>query len=74
VQPEFIICLGAVAAQNLLGVDTAISKMRGKFYEYGASRVLCTYHPSYLLRNPAAKKQVWEDMKFFMKALGVELQ
>jgi len=74
VQPEFIICLGAVAAQNLLGVDTAISKMRGKFYEYGASRVLCTYHPSYLLRNPAAKKQVWEDMKFFMRALGVELQ
>lgn len=74
VQPEFIICLGAVAAQNLLGVDTPISKMRGQFFSYGSSRVLCTYHPSYLLRNPNAKKQVWEDMKFFMKELGVELQ
>lgn len=74
VQPEFIICLGAVAAQNLLGVETPISKMRGKFFSYGSSRVLCTYHPSYLLRNPTAKKQVWEDMKFFMKELGVELQ
>jgi len=74
VQPEFIICLGAVAAQNLLGVDTPISKMRGRFFSYGSSRVLCTYHPSYLLRNPNAKKQVWEDMKFFMKELGVELQ
>jgi uracil-DNA glycosylase family 4 len=74
VQPEFIICLGAVAAQNLLGVETPISKMRGQFFSYGSSRVLCTYHPSYLLRNPNAKKQVWEDMKFFMKELGVELQ
>ncbi len=48
--------------------------MRGQFYDYRSARVLCTYHPSYLLRNAEAKKLVWEDMKFFMKELGVELK
>ena len=74
VNPEFIICLGAVAAQNLLGVTTSITKLRGQFFEYGTAKVLCTYHPSYLLRNAEAKKLVWEDMKFFMRHLGVELK
>lgn len=74
INPEFIICLGAVAAQNLLGVSTSITKLRSQFFEYGAAKVLCTYHPSYLLRNAEAKKLVWEDMKFFMKQLGVELK
>lgn len=74
VNPEYIICLGAVAAQNLLGVTTPIGKMRGQFYEYQSAKVLCTYHPSYLLRNVEAKKLVWEDMKFFMRHLGVELK
>lgn len=74
VNPEFIICLGAVAAQNLLGVTTSISKLRGQWFDFGSARVLCTYHPSYLLRNAEAKKLVWEDMKFFMRALGVELK
>ena len=74
VNPEFIICLGAVAAQNLLGVTTSITKLRNQFFEYCAAKVLCTYHPSYLLRNAEAKKLVWEDMKFFMRQLGVELK
>ncbi len=74
VNPEYIICLGAVAAQNLLGVTTPIGKMRGQFYQYQSAKVLCTYHPSYLLRNAEAKKLVWEDMKFFMRHLGVELK
>jgi len=74
VNPEYIICLGAVAAQNLLGVATPIGRMRGQFYEYQSAKVLCTYHPSYLLRNAEAKKLVWEDMKFFMRHLGVELK
>ena len=74
VNPQYIICLGAVAAQNLLGVTTPIGRMRGQFYSHGSAKVLCTYHPSYLLRNTDAKKLVWEDMKFFMKEFGVELK
>jgi DNA polymerase len=46
--------------------------MRGRFYTYGRAKVLCTYHPSYLLRNPAAKRDVWDDMKFLLQDMGVE--
>jgi uracil-DNA glycosylase len=73
VQPEFICCLGAVAAQNLLGTPLAIGKLRGKMHTYRGAKVVCTYHPAYLLRNPAAKKDAWEDMKFLMREMGVEL-
>jgi len=73
IQPEFIVCLGAVAAQNLLQTDATIGKMRGKFYLYNGIRVLCTYHPAYLLRNPAAKRDVWEDMQRLMAEMGIEL-
>ena len=62
--------MGSVAAQNLLDVTTSIGRMRGKFFNYGRAKVLCTYHPSYLLRNPAAKKDVWEDMKLLMREMG----
>jgi uracil-DNA glycosylase len=73
VDPEYIVCLGSVAAKNLLGSMDAIGKLRGRFFNYGRAKVLCTYHPAYLLRNPAAKKDVWGDMKFLMHDLGVEL-
>jgi len=73
VDPQYIICWGTVAAQNLLGNKTPIGKMRRKFHDYQGRKVLCTYHPSYLLRNPSAKKDVWEDMKLFMSELGVDL-
>ena len=73
VRPKYIVCWGAVAAQNLLGVTTSISKLRGQLYEYRGATVLATYHPSYLLRTPAAKKDVWEDMKLLMRQRGVEL-
>ncbi|MEZ6127767.1 MAG: uracil-DNA glycosylase [Planctomycetaceae bacterium] len=73
VNPEYIVCWGTVAAQNLLGEDRTVGKLRGQFLSYGSAKVLCTYHPSYLLRQPAAKKQVWDDMKFFMKDMGVDL-
>ncbi|MEZ6126408.1 MAG: uracil-DNA glycosylase [Planctomycetaceae bacterium] len=69
VDPDYIICWGTVAAQNLLNVETAVGKLRGRFLSYGRAKVLCTYHPSYLLRNESAKKLVWEDMKFFLKEL-----
>jgi DNA polymerase len=72
-KPEFICCLGTTAAQSLLQTDETIGKLRGRFHEYRGATVLCTYHPSYLLRNPAAKKDVWEDMKVLMRKMGVEL-
>ena len=50
-----------------------LDRLRGRFYEYGGAAVICTYHPSYLLRNPAAKREVWEDMKTLMRRMGVEL-
>jgi uracil-DNA glycosylase len=72
-QPEYICCLGAVAAQNLLQTEASIGRMRGKFYLYQGIKVLCTYHPAYLLRNPEAKRPVWEDMQFLMAEMGIEL-
>lgn len=73
IQPKFICCLGAVAAQWLLDTKAPIGKLRGKFYQYGSAQVAATYHPAYLLRNPAAKKDAWADMKMVMAAMGVEL-
>lgn len=73
VNPEYIVCWGSCAAQNLLGTEQTIGKLRGRFYEYGRAKVLCTYHPSYLLRNPPAKKDVWEDMKFLFRDMGIDL-
>lgn len=73
VNPEYIVCWGSTAAKNLLGSEDSIGKMRGKFFMYGRAKVLCTYHPSYLLRNPAAKKEVWEDMKFLFREMGIDL-
>jgi DNA polymerase len=70
IRPRFICCLGAVAGQVLLQTTQGIGKLRGRFHDYRGIRVLCTYHPAYLLRNPAAKKDVWEDMKMLMAALG----
>ena len=74
IQPEFICCLGTVAAQNLLGTTETIGKLRGQIHTFQGFQVVCTYHPAYLLRNPAAKNHVWDDMKFLMRALGVELE
>lgn len=72
VDPEYIVCWGSCAAQNLLGSMDAIGKMRGRFYQHGRAKVLCTYHPSYLLRNPSAKKPVWDDMKFLLAEMGLK--
>lgn len=73
IRPDFICCLGSTAAKNLLNTEVPISKLRGKFQTYRGIRVMCTYHPAYLLRNPDAKKDVWADMKVLMREMGVEL-
>ncbi|QDU10602.1 uracil-DNA glycosylase family protein [Gimesia aquarii] len=74
VDPDYIVCWGSVAAKNLLRSELPIGKMRGRFYEYGRARVICTYHPSYLLRNPSAKKNVWEDMIDLFQDMGIDLK
>lgn len=71
IDPDFIVCWGATAAQNLMGTEESIGRLRGRTFQHGRATVLCTYHPSYLLRNPAAKKDVWEDMKLFLKQAGL---
>ncbi len=71
VDPDYIVCWGTCAAQNLLGQTDAIGKMRQKWYQHGRAKVLCTYHPSYLLRNPEAKKPVWDDMQFLLADMGL---
>ncbi|MGD8243044.1 MAG: uracil-DNA glycosylase [Desulfobacterales bacterium] len=67
IAPRFVVALGKVAAQTLLGSPVPISKLRGRFYDYGGIRLLPTYHPAYLLRNPSAKRDVWQDMQMLMK-------
>ncbi len=71
IQPQYLCCLGACAAQNLLGVDTAIGKLRGRLIDFREMKALCTYHPAYVLRNPAAKRQVWDDIQVLMKEMGL---
>ena len=73
IRPEFICCLGAVASQNLLGTTVPIGKLRGKFHNYRGAKVVCTYHPAFLLRSPSFKKETWDDMKMLMREMGVEL-
>lgn len=63
VKPKVIVVLGATAAHNLLQVNTPISKLRGSFQDYFGVKVMPTFHPAYLLRDPHKKKDVWEDMK-----------
>lgn len=63
VKPKVIVVLGATAAHNLLQVKTPITKMRGEFHDYFGVKVMPTFHPAYLLRDPHKKKDVWEDMK-----------
>ncbi len=73
IQPEFICCLGAVASQNLLGTTLSIGKLRSKVHDYRGLKVVCTYHPAFLLRSPSFKKQAWDDMKMLLREWGVEL-
>ena len=63
VRPRVIVVLGATAAHNLLETKVPIGKLRGQFHDYRGSKVMPTFHPAYLLRDPHKKREVWEDMK-----------
>lgn len=71
VQPKVIVALGATAVQGLIGASEGITRMRGKWKLYkGSIPVMPTFHPAYLLRNPAAKRDVWNDLQDVMRHLG----
>ena len=72
IQPEWILCFGRIASINLLGFgpEMSIGGLRGKVHHYdGGIKVICTYHPSYLLRQPSAKAEVWKDLQPVIAAL-----
>jgi len=72
VRPEIIVGLGKFAVQTLLKSNAPISKLRGKWHSYHGIKLMPTFHPAYLLRNPADKKLVWEDIKQVIKELSGE--
>lgn len=71
IDPQVIVCLGNIAAQTLLETNRGISHFRGQWLEFRGRKLLATYHPAYLLRNPAAKGDVWKDLQKVMAELGL---
>ncbi len=74
VRPQYIVCLGLVAVQTLLKTTQSIGKLRSRFHTYHDSKVLATYHPSYLLRYPEVKREAWADLKLLMNDMGIDVQ
>ncbi|MBI4228897.1 MAG: uracil-DNA glycosylase [Deltaproteobacteria bacterium] len=71
IDPKVIVCLGITAAQSVLNTRKKLGDLRGSFHNYGHARLMVTYHPAALLRNPGFKKPLWEDMQLVMKELGI---
>ena len=74
IAPKAIVCLGATAAQSLLKTKDSISRFRGTWFDYRNTKLMVTYHPAYLLRNPAAKSEVWKDLQKVMAHLGLKVK
>lgn len=74
VAPQVIVCLGSIAAQTILETTRGISQFRGQWLEFRGRKLMATYHPAYLLRNPAAKSEVWKDLQKVMAELGLEVK
>ncbi len=63
IRPKVIVALGTFAARSLLKTDEPISRLRGRVFDYRGAKLIPTFHPAYLLRNPGCRREVWEDMK-----------
>jgi uracil-DNA glycosylase len=72
INPKVLVCLGAVAAKTLLQTNRGITQYRGQWLEWRGRKLMATYHPAYLLRNPAAKSEVWKDLQKVMAELGLQ--
>ena len=72
IRPRIIFALGRIAAQNLLGTDTQIGKLRGRVHRFGSAQIplVVTYHPAYLLRSPREKRKVWDDLRLARRAMA----
>jgi uracil-DNA glycosylase len=73
IQPSYIVCWGAIAVRAVLKTTDSVGRLRGKFHHFRGAKVLVTYHPAYLLRNPDAKRLTWEDMKMLMRDIGIPI-
>jgi DNA polymerase len=69
IKPRVIVALGKFGAQTLLRTLEPISRLRGRVFEYRGAKLIPTFHPAYLLRNPSSKREVWEDMKLVRRLL-----
>ena len=72
IKPKVVVALGTFAARALLRTLDPISRLRGRVYDYRGAKLIPTFHPAYLLRNPSSKREVWEDMKLVRKLLQSE--
>jgi DNA polymerase len=70
IQPRIIVALGRPAANTLLGTDAPISTLRGRFHDRNGIKVMPTFHPAYLLREPDRKRDAWADLKLVMAELA----
>jgi uracil-DNA glycosylase len=71
IQPRIIVALGRIAAQNLLHTDAPLARLRGKALSYRDIPLVVTYHPAYLLRQPADKRKAWDDLRLARRVMGV---
>jgi uracil-DNA glycosylase family 4 len=72
IRPKVICALGSCASQTLLQTTQGISRFRGEWFDFRGSKLIATYHPAYLLRNPSAKSEVWKDLQKVMAVLGLQ--
>jgi uracil-DNA glycosylase len=73
VRPEVVVALGSTAATYLLGVKSSLSGLRGRIHQCRGTKLIVTYHPAYLLRDPNQKKAAWQDLKLAMAELGLSV-
>jgi uracil-DNA glycosylase family 4 len=74
IQPKVIVALGATASKALLNVNEPMSALRGKWHDFRGTKLIATYHPAYLLRDPRQKGEAWKDLQMAMKELGLKPQ
>ena len=72
IRPEYLCLLGKTAVSALLETALSMGRLRGRWHRYRGIPTVVTWHPAYLLRNPAAKRETWEDLQMLMQAMGLK--